>query len=190
MNVEAERTLEIKIDKTFPVAAHNGPFVVNEGDAILLNGASSYDALSGIASIAWSIDGDGQFDDGNPVPFHGIDGPSTHMVALRVVDVAGNVTILVGIPVTVVNVAPSCARCRNHQRRCQRHDSRGGQRPRCCWSERSAGHYRGHHAAHGTAVIRDGLIIYAPSPGLLREAIRLTTRLPMAMAALPLQPWR
>ena len=39
MNVEAERTLEIKIDKTFPVAAHNGPFVVNEGDAILLNGA-------------------------------------------------------------------------------------------------------------------------------------------------------
>ena len=27
------------------------------------------------------------------------------MVALRVVDVAGNVTILVGIPVTVVNVA-------------------------------------------------------------------------------------
>jgi len=104
-NYEAPQSIEIRIDKTPPAAVHAGPFSVPEGSSIQLDGTASADGLSGIASTAWAIDGDGLFDDGDPVTFTGIDGPATQAVSLRVVDGAGNEAIA-HTQVEVLNVAP------------------------------------------------------------------------------------
>ncbi len=104
-NREAIKTIQINIDKTRPTVVTGEPFSVFEGSTILLDGSSSTDALSGIASIAWDSDNDGQFDDGHPASFFGLDGPSVHTVSVRVEDLAGNVTIA-ETEVTVENVAP------------------------------------------------------------------------------------
>ncbi len=106
LNVETMKSITVKIDKTAPVVVHAGPFLVNEGDAVLLDGHSSYDTLSGIFSTAWSLGGDGLFDDGDPATFSGSDGPSAHPVFLRVIDIAGNEAV-VETTVTVNNVAPT-----------------------------------------------------------------------------------
>ena len=84
---------------------HSGPFTIDEGSSIDLEGASSTDDRSGVASTAWDIDGDG-FDDGDPATFDGMDGPATHNVSLQVTDHAGNVSTG-DTTVTVNNVAPS-----------------------------------------------------------------------------------
>jgi Ca2+-binding RTX toxin-like protein len=97
--------LTLRIDKTAPVAVHDGPFIINEGDSILLDGSASYDALSGILTTAWSLDGEEVFDSANPAAFEAYDGPAIFDVQLRVVDVAGNKTI-VETTVVVLNVAP------------------------------------------------------------------------------------
>jgi hypothetical protein len=93
-NVSALATASgIDIDKTPPTAVHGGPFEVDGGGSVPLDGSLSTDALSGVASIAWDVDGDG-YDDGiNPV-------------SLQVIDLAGNVAIA-DTQVTVVNVAPT-----------------------------------------------------------------------------------
>ena len=100
------QSIQIKIDQTPPVPVHAGPFFVDEGSTILLDGTSSWDDRSGIQETAWCLEGDGQFDDGDPAEFNAIDGPSTHPVALRVIDVAGNVFID-PTEVQVLNVAPT-----------------------------------------------------------------------------------
>jgi hypothetical protein len=82
-----------------------GPYTVAEAGTISLDGSSSSDTLSGIASIAWALDGDGQFDDPDPASFSGLDGPASVPVALQVMDTAGNVET-VNTTVTVTNVAP------------------------------------------------------------------------------------
>ena len=106
LNVEATQTIQIKIDKTAPIPVHAGPFTVNEGDSINLDGRLSDDALSGIASTAWSLGGDGVFDDGDPALFAALDGPSTHDASLQVTDMAGNVAI-VDTQVHASNVDPT-----------------------------------------------------------------------------------
>ena len=95
----------INIDKTPPTPVHSGPFTVDEGSSIDLDGTGSTDGLSGVASTAWDIDGD-DFDDGDPATFDGIDGPATFDVSLQVIDLAGNQATVV-TQVTVDNVAPS-----------------------------------------------------------------------------------
>ncbi|MEO2049817.1 MAG: hypothetical protein ABGX16_24930 [Pirellulales bacterium] len=45
-NAEAEKSLQVKIDKTAPVPVHSGPFAVDEGTSILLDGTESTDLLS------------------------------------------------------------------------------------------------------------------------------------------------
>ena len=64
---------------------------MDEGRSVLLNGAGSTDALSGVGSFAWDIDGDG-FSDGNSstLTFPATDGPATVAISLKVVDKAGN----------------------------------------------------------------------------------------------------
>ena len=94
------------IDLTPPVASHDGPYVADEGTAIQLDGSSSSDALSGVASVDWAVDGDNTFDDGNPASFTPPNGPASYPVRLRVGDMAGNVTI-VATTVTANNVAPA-----------------------------------------------------------------------------------
>ena len=106
LNVEATQTIVISIDKTAPVPVHGGPFSVDEGDSIQLNGAGSTDGLSGVDSTEWSIDGDRLFDDGDPAPFAALDGPSTYNVSLQVADRAGNVAIA-DTQVHVRNVDPT-----------------------------------------------------------------------------------
>ena len=106
LNVETTHMIAINIDKTAPVPVHGGPFSVDEGDSIQLNGAGSMDGLSGIDSTEWSIDGDGLFNDGDPATFTALDGPSTHNVSLRVEDRAENVAIT-DTQVHVSNVAPT-----------------------------------------------------------------------------------
>jgi VCBS repeat-containing protein len=106
LNAESPQTIDIKIDKTAPTPVHDGPFVVNEGSSVGLDGTHSTDVLSGVASTAWDLDGDGLFDDGDPASFVALDGPATYDVCLKVSDKAGN-TVLATTHVTVNNVAPS-----------------------------------------------------------------------------------
>jgi subtilase family serine protease len=105
-NTEALKTLTVRIDKTAPAVVHDGPFTVNEGSTVSLTGAASTDSLSGIATTAWELNGDGAFDDGDPATFAGLDGPATHEVFLRATDVAGNLAE-VTTQVQVDNVAPT-----------------------------------------------------------------------------------
>jgi hypothetical protein len=104
-NSTTESFFDVFVDLTAPVAVHDGPFVVNEGSTIQLDGRASWDALSRLKSTAWSIHGDGVFDDGDPAFFSALDGPSTHVVLLRVEDVAGN-EATVTTEVIVMNVPP------------------------------------------------------------------------------------
>jgi hypothetical protein len=95
----------LNIDRTPPTPVHAGPFEVDEGDAITLDGTLSTDDLSGVATTGWDTDGDGDFDDGDPATFTGVDGPATVPVSLSVVDLAGNEVISESV-VTVNNLAP------------------------------------------------------------------------------------
>ena len=106
-NVSAPATASnINIDKTPPTPVHSGPYSVDEGSAITLDGTASTDDLSGIASIAWDSNGDDIFDDGNPATFSAADGPSTHPVSLQLIDLAGN-QVIADTEVVVNNVAPT-----------------------------------------------------------------------------------
>ncbi len=96
----------INIDLTAPVASHTGPYVANEGDTVTLDGTGSNDALSGIASTAWEVSGTNDFDDGDPASYSAVNGPETNPVRLKVIDVAGNETI-VSTTVDIANVAPA-----------------------------------------------------------------------------------
>ena len=105
-NVSAQATASgINIDKTAPTPVHGGPFSVDEGSSIPVDGTNSTDALSGVGSTAWALDGDIVYDDGDPATFNGID-DSINPVSLRVVDYAGNEAIA-PTQVTVNNVAPT-----------------------------------------------------------------------------------
>ena len=103
----ASHTVEsISIDKTAPTALFNQlSYSADEGSSFQIEDTDSSDDGSGIANSAFALDGDDQFDDGNPATFHAIDGPSVHTIKLRVEDKAGNVAI-VETTVTVNNVAP------------------------------------------------------------------------------------
>ena len=105
-NESPTKSYTIKIDKTPPVASHNGPFNTNEGTTIQLDGTTSSDALSGVASTAWAVDEDDVFDDGDPASYTPIDGPHVYQMKLRVIDLAGNETT-VTTTVTAANVAPT-----------------------------------------------------------------------------------
>lgn len=105
-NTALDTQENINIDKTAPLPDVGGPYVVDEGSEIQLDGSGSTDALSGVAARAWAVDGDDQFDDGDPATFSGVDGPAVHTVKLRVEDVAGNAASA-ETDVTVNNVAPS-----------------------------------------------------------------------------------
>lgn len=96
----------INIDKTAPTADAGGPYTVPEGGSVQLDGGGSSDALSGIANLAWDIDGSGQFASANPATFSGSDSAASSTVQLRVIDKAGNVSTA-STTVTILNVAPT-----------------------------------------------------------------------------------
>ena len=101
-NTESLQTLVVRIDKSAPTAIHGGPFTVEEGSTILLGVGNSTDNLSGVAEFLWDVNGDSVFD---ATAYTGVDGPFQQSVALRVVDLAGNESIVV-THVDVTNDVP------------------------------------------------------------------------------------
>lgn len=101
---------------TAPVADAGGPYVINEGDSLLLDASASTDADLDTLTYTWDLDGDGQFDDAvgetptvswaslgamsNPI---NDDGAGT--VTVRADDGQGGVTTD-SVALTVNNVAP------------------------------------------------------------------------------------
>jgi len=104
-NVNTDRQENINIDKSDPLPDTGGPYIVDEGGVVLLDGSDSTDGLSGIDFVQWDLSGGEDFGVNDPATFSWPDGPSTHTVKLRVVDKAGNESIT-ETTVTVNNVAP------------------------------------------------------------------------------------
>lgn len=89
-----------------PVADANGPYTVEEGSIVTLDGTGSSDPNGDALTYRWDLDNDGQYDDATGVTpsFAGLD-DGTYTVGLQVSD-----SLLTGAAtstVTVVNVAPA-----------------------------------------------------------------------------------
>ncbi len=90
-----------------PVANAAGPYVMNEGGSVTLTGAGSTDSDGTIATYAWDLDGDGQYDDATGMTTSFTTTSSgTHIVGLQVTDNRG-ATDTTTATVTVNNVAPT-----------------------------------------------------------------------------------
>ncbi len=93
-----------------PVAVLHGPYNVNEGESIIIDGADSTDSDGTIVSYKWDFNynpanGFHTQGTGNPVAFEGDDGPASQTIALRVTDNDGNVNTTTAT-INTVNVAP------------------------------------------------------------------------------------
>ncbi|MCB0180751.1 MAG: PKD domain-containing protein, partial [Anaerolineae bacterium] len=93
-----------------PQPVLNGPYTVNEGSPLTIDGRNSYDPDGNIIRYEWDFDYDGSnfnIDASTPtvsIPFP--DGPTTKVVALRVTD-NNNASRIATANVTVQNVAPT-----------------------------------------------------------------------------------
>ncbi|MCP4428026.1 MAG: VWA domain-containing protein, partial [Chloroflexi bacterium] len=90
-----------------PTAAAGGPYNVNEGGSVLLNGGGSTDPNNLPLSYAWDWDNDGQFDDavGAAATFSAaVLDDGVQSIALQVSN--GIYTDTEGTAVTILNVAP------------------------------------------------------------------------------------
>jgi hypothetical protein len=92
-----------------PTADAGGPYAMDEGGSVQLDGSGSAAGVDEIVSYAWDFDGDGEYDEATGVsPVFsavGLDGPSTVTVSLLVTDSIGD-TATDQTVVTVRNVAP------------------------------------------------------------------------------------
>lgn len=89
-----------------PIANAGGPYDVNEGSSITLNGTGT-DPNGDILSFAWDLDNNGTYEKpGQSVPFLGVDGPATKTVKLQVCDTHGACTIS-STTVSVTNIVPT-----------------------------------------------------------------------------------
>ena len=93
---------------TFPVANAGGPYTGAEGSAIALSAAASSDPDGTIASYAWDLDRDGQFDDAVGVaPSHVFPAAFTGFVGVQVTDNNGHIAVAYAlVSLTEVNGAP------------------------------------------------------------------------------------
>ena len=99
------------IGSTQPIANAGGPYTVNEGASIALNGSGSTDPGGAITAYAWDLDRDGQFDDATgATPTVTFPSAFSGFIGLQVTDADGNVSIdYAAVTVTDVNHAPSIA---------------------------------------------------------------------------------
>jgi hypothetical protein len=95
-----------------PVADAGGPYTVDEGGSISLDASGSYDPDGTIASYAWDLDNDGEYDDATGISpdFSAavLDDSGAIPIGLRVTDAEGSEGFDAGT-ITVANVAPSLA---------------------------------------------------------------------------------
>ena len=112
----AEDAFVVKLagDNQPPTADAGGPYEVEEGNSIILNGLGSNDPDPGdLLSYEWDLDYDGlsfEVDVTDPMPLFeatNLDGPDIKVVALRVTDSAGAVSDIDTASITVTNVAPT-----------------------------------------------------------------------------------
>ncbi len=93
-----------KVD--LPVADAGGPYTVNEGSSVQLNGSAVSDTTGDQLTFAWDLDNNGSFETTGATPtFLGLDGPALQTVTLRVTGLGG--TVQDTATITVNNVAPS-----------------------------------------------------------------------------------
>src|SRR3989338_7284168 len=108
-NVEGDKSATFCIDSAEPDANIGGPYVVSEGTPITFDASASSDPTPncGILNIAWDLDNDGGYDDGNGATASATWGDEgVHTIKIEVTDGTGNVAYDETI-VTVNNVAPS-----------------------------------------------------------------------------------
>jgi VCBS repeat-containing protein len=95
---------------TNPTADAGGPYNVNEGGSVALDGSGSSDLDGPLTAWDWDLDNDGEFDDATGVApafsASGLDGPDSRTIGLRVADVDGN-TGTASATVNILNVAPT-----------------------------------------------------------------------------------
>ncbi|MFC1515837.1 Ig-like domain-containing protein, partial [Thermodesulfobacteriota bacterium] len=104
-------TISVENVNEAPVAEVGGPYAVTEGGSVQLDASGSTDPDQDTSTLtfAWDFDDDGQYDNAmgmNPVfSAAGLDGPTSVIVGLRVMD-DGNLTDIDTVTITVLNVAP------------------------------------------------------------------------------------
>lgn len=105
----------VRRDATLPVVVTNlspdQTVPVAEGATLAVDASQSFDETSGVATIAWSLDGDNLFDDSNPAIFKLVDGlsgnePPFHSLVVQVFDQAGNLAEA-SLSVRIDNAPPS-----------------------------------------------------------------------------------
>ena len=78
-----------------PTADAGGPYVINEGEQLILDGSGSIDPESGVMTYAWDLDNDGAYDDATGV------NPTVTWAALEALGLGTDGTVLaVGLEVT------------------------------------------------------------------------------------------
>jgi len=97
----------LTINNLAPIANAGGPYTMNEGGSVTLDGSASSDPVDAIVLYEWDLDGDGQFDDATGVTaVFDADDDGAYEVGLRVTDDDGawhvNMTMVV-----VSNVPPT-----------------------------------------------------------------------------------
>ena len=96
-------------DNSPPVADANGPYSVNEGGSIPLDGTGSTDPDNDALTYEWDLDNNGSFETTGATPTFSaaaLDGPSVQSVVLRVTDTSG-ASDTATATVSVLNVAPA-----------------------------------------------------------------------------------
>jgi PKD repeat protein len=108
--VSVPDTAEVTINNREPSADAGGPYDVDEGSSVALDGSGSGDADGMISEYAWDLDNDGVYDDAtgqDPVfDASSLDGPSTVNISLKVTDDDGAADTE-DSTITVHNVSPS-----------------------------------------------------------------------------------
>jgi hypothetical protein len=106
-NVQIKAIQSIGPSNSAPVANAGGPYSVNEGEEVSLNGTASFDSDGSIVAFAWDFDGDGMYDDAagaSPTYSSTMDG--LQAIGLEVTDDRGAIGTAVAT-VSVQNQSPT-----------------------------------------------------------------------------------